>query len=107
MVSHADCAFSPNRNSLNCTVTQTDTPKSYSDPSDLPQEGAMFAQNTRISGFDFIKTIKCFTRIQAALSMFFCLCCVCVCVSVSVCFRSYCVLFQDTSDISEVKQDPL
>lgn len=67
----------------------------------------MFAQNTGKSGFDFIKTIKCFTRIQAALSMFFCLCLCCVCVSVSVCFGSYCVLFQGTLDISEVMQDPL
>lgn len=63
----------------------------------------MFAQNTGKSGFDFIKTIKCFTRIQPALSMFFCVCLCVACMSVLAatvcCFR--------TPEISEVKQDPL
>lgn len=53
-----------------------------SGPTGLPQEGAMFAQNSWKSGFDFIKTIKCFTRIQPALSMFFCVCVCVACVSV-------------------------
>lgn len=63
----------------------------------------MFAQNTGKSGFDFIKTIKCFTRIQPALSMFFCVCLCVACVSV----LAATVFCSRTTDISEVKQDPL
>lgn len=91
IVSNANCAFCPNQNSLNCTVTQNDTPKSYSDPSDLPQEGAMFAQNTGKSGFDFIKTIKMFYQNPSSFEyvlLFMFVFCACACL--------FWQLFQDT-----------
>lgn len=72
MVSHAGCAFFPDREQFEFYCHPNRHSKELLGPLWPSTRGRSDEQNTGKSVFDFIKNIKCFTRIQPALCVFFC-----------------------------------